>query len=762
MYTAMSPSSRLGPAGVIAAGAALMVPYFALGGTPGDMYWNIVVGAMLTVAALAVRRLRAARAAWWWIIGGQACFLAGDFAWMIADRLSLSDDAYLVGDVCYIAGYVAIAVGLLLLSLRQRNRWDPGNLVDALVVSIGAGVLLWVVIIAPVARAGSGSLIRQVIDIGYPVGDLLLIVIVARLAMLVQRSRPAWTLIGSLVLLLVADVWFAYDQVSGSYSLGDPVDALWWMSYVLVVAAVLDPHLDELTAPTVETSEGLTPLRLTFLAGCALGAPVLIAIRAARGQPLELPILLGGTMVLFLLVVARLVIVAHELELHRRRLQHEATHDALTSLGSRTLFARQVREALGATWTTRPAVLCLDLDDFKTVNDGLGHAAGDRLLREIGARLAESAPRADDVARLGGDEFAVVIRDTGVDGVLELADRFLDVIAVPVELDDGTVLQTEASIGIAFGDTGSTVDSLLRDADIAMYAAKGRGKGRWEVYRSGMHQLVVERLELRRDLELAIERDEFVLHYQPIVDAATTTCRGYEALVRWQHPVRGLVPPNRFIALAEESGLIVPIGRWILAEACRAVTTFPQAADEPPFVSVNVSAVQLRISDIVDDVQHALGASGLAPERLLLELTESTIIQDVDAAATELAALRALGVEIAIDDFGSGFTSLRQLRTLPVDVLKIDSELFGPLPSDAMYTSIVAMAASLGLRTIGEGVERREQIDQLRASGCELAQGYWFGPPVPAEVVREQGGRVEDGFPAGADDPILAAQAPKS
>lgn len=727
---------RPGPLPTITIGAALLLPFFGLGGLAGDIYWNVVVAAMLAVGAAVAWRLRTARATWLWILGGQALFLAGDVLWMVAERSGGNESVVYVGDASYFAGYGAIAIGFILVSLRQRDRWDPGNVIDAGIVSIGAGVLLWVTLIAPVANDGSVPLVDRVIGVAYPVADLLLIVIGARLATLVQHSRPAWLLLGSLGLLLAADVWFAYANLSESYSIGDPVDALWWMSYVLVVAAVLDPDVEELTRPAVEqTGRRLTKLRIAFLAGAALGAPLLIAWRAARGASLELPILLGGTMVLFAFVVGRLVIVAQELDDHRRRLQHQVTHDALTALGSRVLFAEQVGRALADSPTARPAVLCLDLDDFKTVNDGLGHAAGDRLLQEVGRRLLDATDCPDDVARLGGDEFALLLHDTEVDGVLARADLLLDLISRPVVIEDGTTVQTDASIGIAFGGSNATVDSLLRDADIAMYAAKGRGKGRWEVYRSGMHQLVVERLELRRDLERAIERGEFVLHYQPIIDVATSTCHGYEALVRWQHPDRGLVPPNSFIPLAEETGLIVPLGRWILDEACRTAVSFPHLGGVAPFISVNASAVQLRRSDIVADVEQALAVSGIGADRLLLELTESTIIQDVDTAAADLGRLRELGVRIAIDDFGSGFTSLRQLRTLPVDVIKIDSEFFGPSSSDAMYTSIVSMATSLGLQTVGEGVEGLEQLELLRTSGCQLAQGFWFSPPVSADAV---------------------------
>ena len=494
--------ARPGPTSMIAIGAVSLLPFFALGGLAGDVYWNVVVAAMLAVGATAARRLRTGRAAWLWILGGQAMFLAGDIVWMVAERSTRGGQLVHVGDACYFVGYGAIATGLVLVSLRQSDRWDPGNVIDAGIVSIGAGVLLWVTLIEPVANDGSASLADRIIGVAYPVSDLVLIVIGARLATLVQRSRPAMLLLGSLGLLLAADVWFAYADLSASYSVGDPVDALWWMSYVLVVAAVLDPDVDELTLPAPEPAgRRLTNPRIAFLAGSALGAPALIAGRAMSDAPLELPVLLGGTMVLFVFVVGRLVVVAHELDEHRRRLQYEATHDPLTSLGSRVLFGERVGGVLAAAPTIRPAVLCVDLDDFKTVNDALGHAAGDRLLREIGRRLLDVAPDADDVARLGGDEFALVVHDSDIDGVTQLADRLLDVISRPVVIEDGTVVRTGASIGIAFGGPAATVDSLLRDADTAMYAAKRRGKGRWEVDRSGPYQLVVERPEPRRDPE---------------------------------------------------------------------------------------------------------------------------------------------------------------------------------------------------------------------------------------------------------------------
>lgn len=731
----MNLRARPGPVVVTTVGVALLVPYFLLGGRVGDIYWNVVVASMLAVGTLVVWRLRSGRAAWLWILAGQGLFLLGDITWTLAETIG-SDGGSTVGDVWYLAGYAAIAAGLVLLVRAHGGRSDAGNLVDAATVSIAAAVLLWVLLIAPAAAGEADSLITKVIDIAYPAADLLLIVVAARLATLVRSSRPAWLLFGSLTATLAGDVWFVHAAIQGSYSVGDPIDGLWWLGYVLVLAAVLDPRLDDVSAPKDEAPPELTAGRIAALAAVAVSAPALIVARAIGGLSLELPVLLGGTMVLFGLVVARLAIVARELEQQRRRLEHQATHDSLTSLGSRVLFADRVRAALNGRQPSRLAVLCLDLDDFKTVNDGLGHAAGDELLREVGRRLIDTAPCPDDVARLGGDEFAVLVQHSSVDEVLELADRLLVAVGRHLELDDGSIVHTEVSIGIAFADPSATVESLLRDADIAMYAAKGRGKGRWEIFRPGMHQHVVERLELRRDLELALDRGEFVVRYQPIVEVASGRRRGYEAMVCWNHPIRGLLHSAAFMPLAEETGLVAPLGRWVLAEACRAVESLRADDGAEPFVSVNLSAAQLRISDIVDDVVDALIPAGLTADRLVVELSETAVVEELDLTADDLVELRELGVKVAIDDFGAGYTSLRQLRTLPVDLVKIDPGLFGPTPSDPMYASVVAMAVSLGLTTIGHGIERSEQVGQLTAAGCHLAQGDWFGVPLAIDEIR--------------------------
>ena len=397
-----------------------------------------------------------------------------------------------------------------------------------------------------------------------------------------------------------------------------------------------------------------------------------------------------------------------------------AFQDALTGLPNRTLFEQRIAAALA---DGVPAIVAfLDLDDFKRVNDSLGHAAGDRLLGICGERLRNALRAGDTVARLGGDEFAILALN--VSDVDALVARLFDVLAAPVMLE-GKRLHLRASIGIASTETG---DDLLRNADLAMYAAKAAGTNRFAVFTDDMHVNAVERLDRREQLERAIENEELILHYQPIVDLDLGRVAGFEALVRWQHPSRGFLGPGEFIPLAEETGLIVPLGRWVLREAVRQAALWAGA----PYLSVNVASAQLEQVGFVDEVASALADGGLEPSRLMLEVTESSLVGD--AEAERLQALRRLGVRLAIDDFGTGYSSLSYLRRFPMDVLKIDRSFTRDACDDnALLQAIVAMGESLGLVLIPEGIEEPEQADALRALGCRLGQGFLFGRPVPAD-----------------------------
>jgi diguanylate cyclase (GGDEF)-like protein len=726
----LSRSSKVAIVGLVA-----MVPYFLMGDTlAAGIYWDVALGALMAVALWFACRLPDRRAPWILIVLGQFLFLAGDVTWIVLDRMG--SEAYPnLGDVFYVGGYVPIAIGLSMLWRSHRAIANVGALVDGLIVGVAAAILLWVFFIGPAVLDSEVGFSARLINTAYPAGDLLLIAMCAQLAMRLRRTAPSWILMLGMGSLLIGDIWYAYLAAAGTYVAGHPVDGFWWLSYVAIAALVVHERVGELSEAQIDPGgPRLTLVRVAVLAATTMAAPVTLAARASGQLSLELVPLLGGTIVLFLLVVARLAIVAQQLESSRGRLEYDATHDSLTGLGNRALYSERVRQALEASAPTpaRTAVLCIDLDDFKTVNDSLGHAAGDRMLQEIGGRLRGVVRRADSVARLGGDEFAVLLQGEPAEAALEIADRLLQELAKPITLGPGITAHSGASIGIAFGDADDSVDSLLRDADIAMYTAKNNGKGRWEVYRPGMRQQVLERFELRDDLTQALQRNEFFLHYQPIIEVETGKVRGIEALVRWQHPTKGRIDPGRFIALAEETGLIIPIGRWILREACSQAQSLDPDRNGP-HIAVNVSAIQLRSPDLATDVTDALEASGLAPHRLLLELTESTMIDDYSAAAEQLAVIRALGVRIALDDFGAGYTSLRQLQSFPVDVVKLDQTFIKTTMEHdgGVLDGLISMANSLGLETVGEGIEETAQLARLREAHCRYAQGYLFSRPVP-------------------------------
>ena len=420
------------------------------------------------------------------------------------------------------------------------------------------------------------------------------------------------------------------------------------------------------------------------------------------------------------------------------QLSRQAFNDALTGLPNRALFLDRIEHALARQLRNAETitVFFLDLDDFKTVNDSLGHTAGDQLLMQAAERLRQCLRPSDTAARFGGDEFSVLVEVAG-EPIL-LAERILATLREPFVLD-GTEVQISATIGIATSQRSSTATELLRDADVAMYAAKAEGKGGWRQFEPSMHESVRTRLELKGALERGIAAGEFVLHYQPIVDMATGQLRGIEALVRWIHPERGLVSPIEFIPLAEETGLIVPLGRWVLEEASRASLALEALGGDIPYMSVNLSARQLQQPELVGEIDRLIRDSGVTPGRLVLEITESAMMRDTDLMVSRLLGLRELGIRIAIDDFGTGYSSLNYLRHLPVDIVKIDQSFVTGIVTDpaqrAVVATIIDLGHLLGLQLIAEGVETPDQRDVLTTLGCELGQGFLWARPIELDGV---------------------------
>ena len=424
------------------------------------------------------------------------------------------------------------------------------------------------------------------------------------------------------------------------------------------------------------------------------------------------------------------------------QLTHQAFHDAVTGLANRALFAERVRHAIIRSRREGRgcSVLFLDLDDFKEINDSLGHAAGDEVLIEVARRLDSSIRGADTAARFGGDEFAILLEDIeSSQEAADTAERVLEALSVPLRAGHKE-LALRCSLGISVLDpeTDAGADEMIRDADAAMYIAKRDGKGGYRLFEPEMHEGVLARLELRTDLQRAITTGQLELYYQPVVRLEDGSIAGVEALLRWNHPERGLVPPDQFIPIAEETGLIVPIGRWVLREGCRhAQRVLATMPGETPSIAINLSLKQIHQSDIVADVRDALAESGLDPARLTLEITETVLMADADHAVQRLRELKELGVRLALDDFGTGYSSLSYLSRFPVDVLKMDRSFLSagasPEASD-LANAVVALGATLSLEVVAEGIEQSEQWENLRELGCDLGQGFYFARPMNADA----------------------------
>ncbi|MBI0538389.1 EAL domain-containing protein [Roseomonas sp. KE2513] len=423
------------------------------------------------------------------------------------------------------------------------------------------------------------------------------------------------------------------------------------------------------------------------------------------------------------------------------RASYLAAHDLLTGLPNRGLFTDRLRQALAlARRDAEPlAVLCLDLDRFKEVNDTLGHAAGDRLLQEVAKRLSAVVRESDTLARLGGDEFAIIQpKARQPEAADALARRLIAALEAPVDLG-GDWASVGVSIGIAMVDQSGSADltQLMRDADLALYQAKEGGRGGYRFFSPEMNRKLLERRALEADLRVALARGDFRLAYQPQVNLESGAVMGAEALLRWERPGVGNMPPDRFISVAEETGLIGPIGTWALQEACREAMTWPDHLT----IAVNVSPVQFRQAGLFEAVVSALESSGLAPERLEVEITEGVLLNDTDETLATLRRLRSLGVKIAMDDFGTGYSSLGYLQKFPFDKVKIDRSFVRHLGDDrsaeAIVRAVVGMSHALGVHTIAEGVETAIQADMLRQKGCEEVQGYMYGKPMPAEAFTE-------------------------
>ena len=856
------------PAGGWAAAASvLLVVYGSLAATvAGQILYLLVVWAATAMA-------------WWWlrpgpgrlagvlIAAGLTLSSLGDLLWMILKWLGHEPDVS-VADVPFLAGYVALGLGLTVLArtARRSGRQRIDGWIDAAVVFVAALLLMWHVSIADTVGDASVSLGTRVVWASYPALDAALIALVFRLVGAGRRDRSTAALAAGSVCWLVSDVGFLLAPDASGL-----LDAGWMLGGAFLAAAVRDIGRTRSATPTVAPGDGIgrlavslgallvpgslelfndlndrpeSPLALytaTFALvtlvfartvrllkaegrardkvrsqarhSAALAAhssdAVIVVDRTGRLRSdasrlagllgsasvgdgslgelvsraglhleearvvFERAVAAGGTVVEAelarqvqgqeLWLGVRLVdlsadpdvrgVVVHATDITERKraeqtLAHQAFHDGLTGLANRALFGDRLEQALrhNARRGDTAAVVFIDLDGFKQINDTLGHQVGDVLLQKVGERLSSTIRAGDTLARLGGDEFAILVEQvTCPDEARSAGDRVLAALAGPVRIGN-QVLTVSGSVGVAISGGAATSDSLVRDADIAMYAAKSAGRGRVVVFDPSMRAAVVERRELERELQGALAGNQLRLVYQPVVELAGSTVVGFEALLRWNSPTLGPVSPDRFVPVAEDLDLIGEIGAWVLREACATAAGWrrlPGGGDLT--MAVNVSAVQLASPDLVGQIAGALVASGLPASALVLEVTETALVRDPDAAAERLAALRALGIRLALDDFGTGYSSLSYLRQFTVDVLKIDRSFIATITGAELppiVRGLIDLGRTLDLEIVAEGVETDVQRRQLDGARCDLAQGYLFDAPLEADEAERVVGRT--------------------
>jgi diguanylate cyclase (GGDEF)-like protein len=643
-------------------------------------------------------------------------------------------------DLLFLSTQPCFVVALLALARDRRRADRAGDALDAAIVVVGGASLMWHFVIGPVVNQSGMSSLAHVAAVAYPVSDLMVFAVLVRLVFALRhRTASMRFLLAGIASLLAADTLLAIQLSSGSYHFGGPVDGMWMAYYALIAVAALHPSARQLSRRSAAVENGISSARLAVMCGVVLVGP-LVFVTSRRGAAF----VAAASVVAFVLVMTRMMGLNRRLMSAGVELQRRASTDLLTGLTNRAEFRSRLQLALARTEVRAGdvALLFIDLDDFKDVNDTLGHAAGDDLLAVVADRLRQVVRSGDLVARLGGDEFAVLLQ--GPDAIahaMTVGERAVDALGEPVDVN-GTSVRVGASVGLATSCDGSDLDRLMREADVAMYTAKSLGKNRFERYDGALHDAVSERLSLTADVEYAAARGELVVDYQPVVELATGVVLGVEALVRWQHPTRGLLPPSAFIGIAEETGAIAAIGSWVLETGAHDLRAWQRRYDLPELVlNVNASVRELEAPGFAQHVAAVLGRAGLDPRSLVVEVTESVFADPAAGAAKALAALRSMGARVALDDFGTGYCNIAYLRTLPVDIIKIDrSFISGDSGDDRDYVLVEAIldfGSRLGLDTVAEGIEQVDQLLRLQTIGCRSGQGFLLSRPVPGSAIEQ-------------------------
>ena len=755
---------------------------------------DLLASAVLFIAAKrSASQSKRLGVAWGMMALSTLAFALGDVSWAIME-LGLEEPPFpSIADVFYIAYYPLLLASVLLLPEKSGTRGEQiKKVLDGGVVMAAALLGLWNFLMGPLAASNADyPLLEQVILLAYPVGDLVLLW--ALLRIIYKRADPwganevpAFFLAGSLIVTIVADCIYTYQAFIGTYITGGVLDVSWRAAILMMGLA----GISQLTAlrsgkstvrfpywleAFIQKMRGVTP----YFPYLWLIAAYLILMRS-RAYPVHMDFrsLSLAVGVISCLVLLRQIITllendrlntklrqtmeilqvqAHELEKANQELQNEiverkaveqqltydSLHDAMTGLPNRVLFLDRLGQAIEYCKRRTEytfAVLFVDIDQFKVINDSLGHLTGDQLLISAGMRMKESLRSSDTVARLGGDEFAILLEITGEqNSTLKVAEKLKEAIKLPFNLD-GHELYITASIGVVMSLDGYILaEEVLRDADIAMYQAKAQGKARFEVFDLKMRSYAYSRLTMEQELRAALENCEFRIYYQPIMSMKSNELVSFEALIRWAHPKRGLLSPGEFLPIAEESGLILPIEKWVLNEACAQLKKWHENYPSSQNVSLNVNISNRLFAqpDFVDRVIKTLQISALKAEALKLEITEHILISNYAAANEIFTRLRELGVQLQIDDFGSGYSALGYLQHFPISAIKIDKSFVDEMERSKrgieLIRAIVSMARELGMEAIAEGIETDEQLSQLRDLSCNLGQGFLLSKPLDRE-----------------------------
>ena len=668
---------------------------------------------------------------WRLIVSASAAFLVG------ALLRPLSPESGLVADAFTLPGYALLFAGIAAL-LRARNGIDRHALLDGLVVCIGAGLVSMTVFALPAIRVYDRPVLVSMLAGIYPLLDVVLLLLLVNLAFTTAVRQVSFRLLAAgVALLLAGDLGYATIGARGQLSGPAWLDLPFLGCYVLFGCAALHPSMVDLGRALPGPVQAWSWRRLALVLP-ALATPFVLVI-LGPGSDLERVVVGVGGAAAVAVVLVRAATAVTDFSRAQEVFRYQAMHDGLTGLPNRVALTNAVEHLIGAQRTQqRPVWLFfLDLDGFKLVNDSWGHDAGDRLLVEVGRRLRGAVPPGGALGRLGGDEF-VVAAVAWPEEAAEIGEDLMGTLMQPLQVG-GAEIMVSASLGMAQWDGAGTADALMRDADTAMYRAKTEGRRRRVVFDPSMRRQVRERVELEQALTRALGRGELRMVYQPIVRLSDGVVVAAEALMRWDHPHRGLVPPTTFIPIAEEAGLIAEMGDWALRQGLAAAAAWRHDGRvvEDFWMSVNVSPRQLRDDRVLDTVRGALAVTGLPPSALVLEITESVMLDESSATAVVLAQLRALGIRLVVDDFGTGFSALGYLRRHPVTGVKIDRGFVDGLGQDAedeeIVRAVVAMSSALGLSVVAEGVETTVQRDLLGELGVSLGQGWLWGRAVPAE-----------------------------